>query len=353
MGWFDDNTYTPLMSTGNAAAEAWASGIDPQYANGGGFTGGTPGLTGVSNPNQQGVSTGTTDTSGFGSLMTPFTGTYQAPASPNYASFSPTAFNGPAAYQKPADFTSPTANEMTIDPSYQFRLQQGQQALENSNAARGLNTGATAKGLLDYGQGAASQEYQNIYTRALQNYQTNANLGMASQNQAYNQALQPWQQQNQMALQGTEANNAAATQGFQNQQSNALNAYNTAYQTNAYNQQTPYNMLMGVAQLGSQNANNSANLGANYANTYGNVLGNNAQAISGLYGQQGNAQASGTVGAANSWTGALGGVGNAAQGSSLYNLLLGNQQKPSTNLSGEAAPPAAQPWQYGQQLPPG
>jgi hypothetical protein len=56
------------------------------------------------------------------------------------------------------------------DPGYAFRLQQGQQAIERSAAARGgLGSGRMAKDLTDYAQGAASQEYGNAYNR----YQTN------------------------------------------------------------------------------------------------------------------------------------------------------------------------------------
>jgi len=52
------------------------------------------------------------------------------------------------------------------DPGYQFRLQQGQSALENSRAAMGgLFSGATGKALSEYGQGFASNEYQNAYNR--------------------------------------------------------------------------------------------------------------------------------------------------------------------------------------------
>lgn len=53
------------------------------------------------------------------------------------------------------------------DPGYQFRLQQGAQAVNNSAAARGmLGSGATLKALQDYGQGQASQEYGNWWNRA-------------------------------------------------------------------------------------------------------------------------------------------------------------------------------------------
>ena len=52
------------------------------------------------------------------------------------------------------------------DPSYQFRLQQGQDAIQSSAAAQGgLLNGATLKALQNYGQESASQEYSNAYNR--------------------------------------------------------------------------------------------------------------------------------------------------------------------------------------------
>ena len=56
------------------------------------------------------------------------------------------------------------------DPGYAFRLQQGMKSLEQSAAARGgLLSGSTLRGVTDYSQGMASQEYGNAYNR----YQTN------------------------------------------------------------------------------------------------------------------------------------------------------------------------------------
>lgn len=57
----------------------------------------------------------------------------------------------------------------TNDPSYQWRLEQGQGAVERSAAARGLlNSGNAAVELMNYGQGAASTEYQAQFNRTLQ-----------------------------------------------------------------------------------------------------------------------------------------------------------------------------------------
>lgn len=52
------------------------------------------------------------------------------------------------------------------DPGYQFRMDQGQQALERSAAARGgLLSGAALKDTARFSQGLASQEYQSAFDR--------------------------------------------------------------------------------------------------------------------------------------------------------------------------------------------
>lgn len=52
------------------------------------------------------------------------------------------------------------------DPSYQFRLNEGLNAVQSGAAGQGgLLSGATQKALANYGQQAASQEYQNAYNR--------------------------------------------------------------------------------------------------------------------------------------------------------------------------------------------
>lgn len=58
------------------------------------------------------------------------------------------------------------------DPGYDFQLQQGQQALQNSQAAGdGALSGSALKGLIDFNQGMASTGYQNAYNRWLQSQQ--------------------------------------------------------------------------------------------------------------------------------------------------------------------------------------
>lgn len=59
-----------------------------------------------------------------------------------------------------------TAADFQQDPGYQFRMQQGQDAIERSAAARGgLQSGGTLKAINEYGQNFASNEYGNAYNR--------------------------------------------------------------------------------------------------------------------------------------------------------------------------------------------
>src|SRR6185369_5870813 len=54
--------------------------------------------------------------------------------------------------------------DLQMDPGYQFRLQQGQQALLRSGAAAGgALGGSAAKDLINYNQGFASNEINNAF----------------------------------------------------------------------------------------------------------------------------------------------------------------------------------------------
>lgn len=74
------------------------------------------------------------------------------------------------------------------DPGYDFQLQQGQQALQNSQAAgSGVLSGAALKGLIGYNQGMASTGYQNAYNRWLSTNQNNYSQWLGSQQNTYGQ----------------------------------------------------------------------------------------------------------------------------------------------------------------------
>ena len=65
-----------------------------------------------------------------------------------------------------SDYQKFGMDQFQQDPGYAFRLGEGQKALERSAAARGgLLGGATGKALVNYGQQAGSQEYQNAFNR--------------------------------------------------------------------------------------------------------------------------------------------------------------------------------------------
>ena len=58
--------------------------------------------------------------------------------------------------------------DLTQDPGYQFRLQQGQEALNRQLAASGMSqSGAAMKAAQEYGQGLADQTYDDAYRRWL------------------------------------------------------------------------------------------------------------------------------------------------------------------------------------------
>jgi hypothetical protein len=84
-------------------------------------------------------------------------------------------------------FQAPTGAQAAATPGYQFALQQGQNAVQNSAAARGglLSTGAQ-KTLDQYSQGLADQTYSDTYNRALGEYQQRYNIFQGNQSNEFN-----------------------------------------------------------------------------------------------------------------------------------------------------------------------
>jgi hypothetical protein len=123
-----------------------------------------------------------------------------------------------------------------IDPGYQFRLQQGMGAAQNqANAGGGLLGGNAMRGLQDYAQGAASQEYGNAFNR----YQTQrgnifntlasiAGIGQAAQGQT-NQAAQNFVNNQTALTTGSGAAEAAGKIGAANAISGGLQGAGSSY----------------------------------------------------------------------------------------------------------------------------
>lgn len=166
---------------------------------------------------------------------------------------------------------TPEAFATGIDPGYAFRLQQGQMANQRAgNVGGGALSGNVLKGLQDYTQGAASQEYQNAFNR----FQT--------------------QRQNIYSNLANIAGIGQTSQGQQNQLAS--------------------NLAQTTAQMNVGNAAAQAAGQIGQANAYGNAIGSigNAVTLAGLLGQKGNVAAtpSNPVTTASNTIGSLGNLAN-------------------------------------------
>jgi len=194
--------------------------------------------------------------------------------------FSYEAFQSPEPFvagtlKTPADMAAnpnaqPGVPDWSTDPGYDFRLREGQKALERSAAAKGtLLNGGTLKSLNDYSQNVASQEYGNIYNRKYGEYTDTYNRNKADYTTGYNKALGEYQ---------------GAFNVFQANQQGQLNPNLALMGAGQVSSNQLANTGLGYAQLNAQNA-------STYANNYGNMLTQGA-----------NAQAAGIVGSGNAWT---------------------------------------------------
>jgi hypothetical protein len=83
-------------------------------------------------------------------------------------------------------FQAPTAAQAAQTPGYQFQLQQGENAVQNSAAAQGgLLSGGTLASMNQYAQGLASTNYQNTFNNAQTQYQDAYNTFLNNQANTY------------------------------------------------------------------------------------------------------------------------------------------------------------------------
>jgi hypothetical protein len=137
------------------------------------------------------------------------------------------------------------------NPQYQFLLKQGQNQLDRNNASSGMGySGSQLKAAQQFGQGLASQQYDNEYNRVAKEYFNK-----------YDQAA------------------------------NQFGNY--------------YNRLAALAQGGQQAVQATGNQGAQYGQNVGGTLGSLSTQLQNNIGQLGNARASGYIGQANAITGGL------------------------------------------------
>jgi hypothetical protein len=87
-------------------------------------------------------------------------------------------------------FTAPTAAQAAATPGYQFQLQQGENAIQNSAAAGGgLLSGNTLAAMNNYAQGTAAGNYQNTFNNALTQYQNAYQTFLNNQNNTYSRLM--------------------------------------------------------------------------------------------------------------------------------------------------------------------
>lgn len=172
-------------------------------------------------------------------------------------------------------FQAPTSVTEQNDPGYQFRLQQGLKALQNSAAAKGgLYSGNTQQALSDYAQNSASNEYSNVYNRALGEFQQRYNI-----------------------FEGNQANK--------------------------------FNRLAALSGVGQTAANQLAQSGQQAAGNVSNILLTSGQQIGNTIQNAGAARASGYVGGANAWMNGIGGATN-----NIMDLLLLKQLGGASGYAG-------------------
>jgi hypothetical protein len=211
-------------------------------------------------------------------------------------------------FKRPDPFKAPDAAQVFDDPGFQFRMNEGNKAIQRAAAAKGtVLTGGTLKALQRFNSDLASQEYGNVYNRRLGEYQLQGGNERGDFERDYNQALTQY---------GMRRGNFFD------------------------NQDRPFNKLTAMAGLGSVQS-------PNYAGQYGNLLMSGAQNLGNLYTQMGNAQAAGAAGAANAWGGFFGNaMGNGMDLASYY-ARPGGSSFLSQDPSARGSIPFNSPQWYG------
>jgi hypothetical protein len=188
-------------------------------------------------------------------------------------------------------YTGPSEADLRTDPGYQFRVREGQKALERSAAGKGLLlSGGQLKDLTRFAQDLGAQEYGAAYARGSQKNADVYRRGYAQNADLYGRNLE---------------------------------AYQTTYNTLLGLRKNQFGELAGVAGAGQGAVNTLGQLGQQT----GQQL---AQTTIGA----GNAQAAGQVGAANAWNAGLGSVAGAGNSYVNYQLLSSLLKRPGGNVAG-------------------
>lgn len=191
------------------------------------------------------------------------------------------------AYAPNAAYTGPTEAELRADPGYQFRVTEGQKALERSAASKGLLlSGGQLKDLTRFGQDLGAQEYGNVYARGYARNQDTYARGYTENQDVYGRNLQ-------------------------------------AYNTN-------YNTLLGLRNLQFGELASIAGAGQGAVNTLGQIGARTGANLAETTVGAGNARAAGIVGSANAVNAGLASIAGAGNQFANYQLLSSLFQRPQT-----------------------
>ncbi len=171
---------------------------------------------------------------------------------PTFTPPTPTPQQGlqaPPPFDPGAPFAAPSLADAQNQPGYQFGLQQGLGAIQNSAAANGtLRGGGALKSLFDYGNAAAEQNYSNVYAQDANTFNTNLGAKLS----AYNTN---WGTTKDVNTSINAANQANYQDAFQNA-AGAFNpqfaAANTSYGELAQQWLARLNSLTNIAVAGGQ-----------------------------------------------------------------------------------------------------
>lgn len=167
-------------------------------------------------------------------------------------------------------FNAPTADQAKATPGFQFEMDQGINAVQNSAAANGgaLNSG-TQKGIAGFAENLASTNYQQTYNNALSQYQTAYNTFQNNQTNTFNR----------LATQAGVAQTTASQLGQEGQQA-SQNAGNISLTTGAQQAQSLNNAAAATASgyTGVANAANSGLSGVTGALTLQQLLAGQSNA---------------------------------------------------------------------------
>lgn len=196
---------------------------------------------------------------------------------------------GKQGVQQLQDYTAGGGPKFSFNPdeflnsdAYKFQLAQGQDAITNTAAARGLqSSGATLKELTNYGQGLASTYYQNAFNNALKTFTTNQDTTLSNLKTLIDTGM------------SGEALGSSAIQNLGGQQ--AQNTVNAGFR----NADTTTSLAKFLASLNLGGAESSGQLGLEGATRAGNF------AVG-----AGNAHGAGIIGQGTALTQGIEGIGS-------------------------------------------